>query len=400
MAVSCYMTRCSLLFALLAFAACDRPPEQMWTAKSVRIRPGKQIKAKKIKKEIVAEGPTTEEKAEQEKKDEIGPRVTKLLEIIKAARESSTQDLVAEKKALEEIKSLDRNRVIKHLREALITNAGGLKEFAIRSIGVLKEAKLLAMLTKPLKGSDVYESAAAAWAMGEIGSSVANAQLVTIIGDDERPLSVRVECAQALGKIGNKGAVEPLLEALKSSKEELQVSAAVALGMLKDLRALNPLKDKLAEVKGKDPEVELEIARTLLLYFNDPDATPVIVSRLIGSPKATRQKAVDILKAHENKRELGRLLVGLLAENPGNTFEIIEHMNELCTAESECIRLLKRKKKEVRQGPAVNACDQAIEALKAAEELKKPPEDELGDDGELPPSRKKKKKKKKRRRRK
>ena len=387
-----------MIVALAAAAACDRPREQLWSAKAVRVRPGREVKAKKVvKEEVVAGG---EENADKKAEEDLKPKIIEQLKAMKAARDA--QDVDAEMKAIDALKALEREKVVTPIRDITLSNAENLGEMALRVVGHFKDPELLVLLTKPLKGSDVYMAGAAAWAIGEIGKSTLNGQLVAVLGSEERPTSARVEASLALGKIGNKGAVEPLLDALKSDNEELSVAAAVALGMLKDLRALNPLRAKLAEVQGKDPELELELAKTLMVYFNDLDAPAVVAERLIGGTQVTRRKALDVLAKHENRREVGRLVVDLLADNPGNTFEIVESMQQLCTGEEDCILLLKQKKKEVKGGPAVNACDQAIADLRATRAANKvnSDQDDAADAAAAEAAGGKKKKKKKKRKKK
>lgn len=61
-------------------------------------------------------------------------------------------------------------------------------------------------------------------------------------GDDTE----RLQAADALGKIGNKEAVDPLCEALKDSFHFVRASAAIALGMISDKKAVGPLISALS----------------------------------------------------------------------------------------------------------------------------------------------------------
>lgn len=64
---------------------------------------------------------------------------------------------------------------------------------------------------------------------------------------------LRLSCAEALGKIGDKYAVTPLSEILKDDTEHsvyLKESAAFALGMIGDMKALDPLVNILETKKG------------------------------------------------------------------------------------------------------------------------------------------------------
>jgi HEAT repeat protein len=62
-----------------------------------------------------------------------------------------------------------------------------------------------------------------------------------------RNADISVEAAYALGKIGDKSAVESLIEALGRDDNFVRNAAAVALGKIGDYRAVEPLKELLLE---------------------------------------------------------------------------------------------------------------------------------------------------------
>jgi HEAT repeat protein len=66
----------------------------------------------------------------------------------------------------------------------------------------------------------------------------------------------RCQAAQALGRIGDSAAVEPLIAALLDEDEDVRVDAAVALGQIADSRAVGPLLENLAG----DPCGEVKLA--------------------------------------------------------------------------------------------------------------------------------------------
>ena len=64
---------------------------------------------------------------------------------------------------------------------------------------------------------------------------------------------VRLACADALGRIGDKYAVKPLIELLEDETEKsmyLKESATFALGMLGDTSAIDPLVAILESKQG------------------------------------------------------------------------------------------------------------------------------------------------------
>lgn len=78
--------------------------------------------------------------------------------------------------------------------------------------------------------------------------------------------SVSSQAAEALGNIGDKQAVEPLIKALSNEDKIIRESAATALGKIKDTRAVQPLlttlKDKVPKVRNAAQTALAEIAKT------------------------------------------------------------------------------------------------------------------------------------------
>ena len=93
-------------------------------------------------------------------------------------------------------------------------------------------------------GAGNYE---AATALGKIGDPRAVEPLIAALqADGATQSSVRENAAKALGKIGDLRAVEPLIAAVK----HYNVAAATALGQLGDSRAIEPLVAALKRVNG------------------------------------------------------------------------------------------------------------------------------------------------------
>jgi len=84
----------------------------------------------------------------------------------------------------------------------------------------------------------------AAIALGEIGDRRAIGPLISLLCDEDR--FVKSRAAYALGLIGEP-AVEPLICALREGDGNLRWGAAIALGKIRDLRAIEPLIRALAD---------------------------------------------------------------------------------------------------------------------------------------------------------
>lgn len=96
--------------------------------------------------------------------------------------------------------------------------------------------------------------------------------------------NVRVQAALAAGRIGDPAAVELLIPVLNDSVVAVQATAAFALGLLKDARAIEPL---LTLVRGVPPPAqgprEIE-AVTALAKIGGPDGAAAIRTLLEGAP--------------------------------------------------------------------------------------------------------------------
>src|SRR3972149_3802353 len=78
-----------------------------------------------------------------------------------------------------------------------------------------------------------------------------------------KPYHIRKKAVEALGKIGNKRATEPLISALKNGSEYVREEAANALGNLGDKRAveylINGLRDSSEYVREAAGEALVKI---------------------------------------------------------------------------------------------------------------------------------------------
>jgi HEAT repeat protein len=97
---------------------------------------------------------------------------------------------------------------------------------------------LLETLRNP--ACDVELRRVCAWALGQLGDKRATKQLLTVFIEDDAIL--RWEVARALGIIGSKRAVLPLIDRLTNTKDSDERSAVTyALGLIGDRRAFEPL---------------------------------------------------------------------------------------------------------------------------------------------------------------
>lgn len=111
------------------------------------------------------------------------------------------------------------------------------------ALGKIKRARAVAPLIEALHDEDEDVRWAAAWSLGEIGKPAAR-PLIQVLNDEDS--DVRWKAAWALEKIG-KPVVESLIQALKVEKGEAKAKVAVVLGSIGDIRAIRPLVQALSD---------------------------------------------------------------------------------------------------------------------------------------------------------
>ena len=118
---------------------------------------------------------------------------------------------------------------------------------------------LLDILLWKIEGDDLKKEnfinarVMAAKAIANIKDTSAVTPLLYCLNNKDENYKVRFACADALGRIGDRYAVAPLIDVVKDEEERsvyLRESAASALGMLGDLRAVDPLVSILETKQG------------------------------------------------------------------------------------------------------------------------------------------------------
>ena len=137
--------------------------------------------------------------------------------------------------------------------------------------------------------------------LGIMGAEEATIPLMTLLHDKTTNYRVRLEVAEALGRLQNTRAVNPLIQLLKDDKESsvyVKESAVKALGMLGDIRALEPLLDLFEAQQGFRK-------KTTFLF----EQVVTAIGRLgQQNPLASRKKALaSLLKALQDEAPSIRL---------------------------------------------------------------------------------------------
>ena len=186
--------------------------------------------------------------------------------------------------AAEALGQIRDKRAVKHLIDALKIGHWYFQIRVIRSLGQIGDKRAIEPLINALKDDYFLIRKKAAEALGQIGEPAVVPLLMALkdIPDDT---------AYALGQIGDKRALESLIDLLKDNNEYVRANAAYALGQIGDKRAIDPLieafKDNcnhvrvcvakaLGQIGGK------KVINFLISTLEDNTAIPVLIE--IGEP--------------------------------------------------------------------------------------------------------------------
>jgi len=136
-------------------------------------------------------------------------------------------------------------RVSIALAERLRDEDSAVQWFAAEALGRLGNARAIEPLLGLLRDEDSGLCWSAANALGQLGDDRAFEPLLDLLKDKDP--GVRGRAADALGRLGDARAVQPLLGLLGDEDSAVRGDAAHALGQLGDMRAFEPLLGLLRE---------------------------------------------------------------------------------------------------------------------------------------------------------
>lgn len=123
---------------------------------------------------------------------------------------------------------------------------------AIIALGNLRNKKVIRPILKFLTFRNRNLMEAAVLALGELQARVAVEALLKILNNHDKTNLARHFAAVALGKIGDKRALNPLISALSDDDVVIRIAAADGLGQLRDNRAIPVLNLARKNDKGTD----------------------------------------------------------------------------------------------------------------------------------------------------
>ncbi len=194
---------------------------------------------------------------------------------------------------------------------------GEVRARAYRALGRLQDPALVEVLTRGLKDPDETVRIEAAFALGQLNDTVAEAPLGAALTREKAP-AVRERIVEALGKSGGDASVEFLAGMLSSSEAPLARQAALALGVMavreidistttaaldQALRSADPelrWRAAFAVQRGKLANTTIGLTRALK---SEDTMTLIYAARAVGAlrSKSLSEKALPLLK-HEDWR--------------------------------------------------------------------------------------------------
>ena len=235
------------------------------------------------------------------------------------------------------------------LRAALYDEDAGVRQAAALALGSLKHSRALDLIVDELTNDDPRVRAAAAEALGHLGdlphlvrwlqtmlfgsalydfdvgvrraavgalSRLDHAEAMTMLLEALRSdsWSTRIAAAEALGFLGDHGALTPLLEmALFDEQQAARRAAVDALRAIAPTKALEGLQDALDNASASVRKAAIEA----LSYLGDPSAAASMLEILLYDDfPDVRQAAADALRALDPAQALARLLKFLGDDSP------------------------------------------------------------------------------------
>jgi HEAT repeat protein len=128
-----------------------------------------------------------------------------------------------------------------------------------RALGVLKDARAVPRLLSLLHDKDWRVRKGSAGALGKIGDRRAAEPLIDALQRDVQP-DVRSSAAEALGRLKDPRAIEPLINALNDKAHYVRENAVNALDEIADPRALEALEAAAAHDGNPSVRLKAELA--------------------------------------------------------------------------------------------------------------------------------------------
>ncbi len=194
------------------------------------------------------------------------------------------------------------DEAIPHLIEALEHPVSAVNERSLTCLGQMKYKAAVEPMCNILATGNTTQRRAAASALGEIGDKDALDTLLQALLTDTDPWA-RVATAEALGKIGDANATNGLVQALTDSSENVREAVFKALGSLN--WQPTTIKEKVwSWIGGGKPDDVLSFGQ---------EAAPIVLELLERDDSTVQRKAMELagkLKLTEAIDPISKMMVG------------------------------------------------------------------------------------------
>lgn len=209
-------------------------------------------------------------------------------------------DLLIRQKAVDCINQLGNSEIIPQVLELMRDNDVNIRRCAVEIITKMKDPKTGEALVKAMKDADWWVRDLATDALAEIKGENTVKILIAMLNDSDE--NIRRCAVEFFNKVSDASAVEPLIGLLKDEDWWVREKAVSALGRLKDPRAIKPLAEltgddetkwavpgALGQIGGK------EIIEPLVGFLSD-DQKRVRIEAIRALSKLKSQETVSELK--------------------------------------------------------------------------------------------------------
>ncbi len=162
------------------------------------------------------------------------------------------------------------------------------KSTATTALAKLQDPSAIPLLVKELLAIDERSARSVAEALAAFGT-LAVPPLLDVLGKPNEP-AARAWAARILGRAGDKRATDDLVARLNDRDDLLRAAAAEALGLIADVRAVQPLVR--ATLRDPAPQVRAHAAGSLARIQGER-AVDVLVAALADPDYATRLRALE-----------------------------------------------------------------------------------------------------------
>lgn len=160
---------------------------------------------------------------------------------------------------MEDLSRLSTQNLIARLTDSTTT---GLARFqVVRELAKRNEPQSVEVLLMATKDSDLAVSYAAVEALGNLGNRKVILPLIELVNHNVHAIAV----VKALGSLGDRQATLPLIEILSKVSGTFRLEIIKALGNLKDNRAIEPLTMLL-----RSPDLKVRWAAVVALAALEP----------------------------------------------------------------------------------------------------------------------------------